>query len=95
MCAEPPVHQVVLDAVEKSTGLLQHELGLLGRARTAVGLSGSSRERFPRLILGRVLRRGAALAGDGRADRDLPRRRRRNRGGGGDRTGLWWTGSSP
>lgn len=57
MYAEPPVHQMVLDAVEKSIGLLQHELGPLGRARIAVRLPGRSRERFPRLILGRVLRR--------------------------------------
>jgi hypothetical protein len=57
MYAEPPAHQMVLDAVEKSIGLLQHELGPLGRARTAVRLPGKSRGRFPRLILGRVLRR--------------------------------------
>lgn len=57
MYAEPPVHQMVLDAVEKSIGLLQHQLGPIGRARTAVRLPGTSRGRFPRLILGRVLRR--------------------------------------
>jgi len=54
--AEPPVHQMNLDAIERSIGLLQHQLGPLGRARTAV-LPGRSRGRFPRLILGRVLRR--------------------------------------
>ena len=37
MYAEPPVHQMVLDAVEKSIGLLQHELGPLGRARPLSG----------------------------------------------------------
>lgn len=54
--ARPPVHQLILDAVERSIGLLQHQLGPLGRARTAVR-PGQSRGRFPRLILGRVLRR--------------------------------------
>lgn len=48
---------MVLDAVEKSIGLLQHQLSPLGRARTAVRLPGASRGRFPRLILGRLLRR--------------------------------------
>jgi hypothetical protein len=54
--AEPPVHQMILDAVERSIGLLQHEQGPLGRARTAVRLPGRPRGHFPRLILGRVLR---------------------------------------
>lgn len=56
MYAEPPVHQMVLDAVERSIGLLQHELGPIGRARSTVRPT-KSRGRFPRLILGRVLRR--------------------------------------
>jgi len=50
MYAEPPVHQLVLDAVERSIGLLQHELGPIGRARTTVRPT-------RRLILGRFLRR--------------------------------------
>jgi len=53
--AEPPVHQLILDAVERSIGLLQHQQGPLRRARTAV-LPAASSGRFPRLILGRILR---------------------------------------
>jgi hypothetical protein len=54
--AQPPVHQLILDAVERSIGLLQHQQGPLRRARAAV-LPVAASGRFPRLILGRVLRR--------------------------------------
>lgn len=57
--ASPPLHQSVLDAVERSIGLLQHELKGQGRSPfpplTSSSTSGH-RPRFPRLILGRVLR---------------------------------------
>jgi hypothetical protein len=54
--AKPPAHQMVLDAVERSIGLLQHQQGPLRRARSVVMPLRSS-GRFPRLLLGRVLRR--------------------------------------
>lgn len=55
--ASPPLHQIVLDAVERSIGLLQHELQVQGTSSSSPRLPSSRwRLRFPRLILDRILR---------------------------------------
>ena len=52
----PPAHQMVLDAIEQTIGLLQHELRRRGRPSPSKPALQGWPPRFPRLILDRMLR---------------------------------------